>query len=68
MSDPRVEQITQAFLSNQSRGGLDDICVYMAPSGQFGQGFGDFIRMPSVRRRPLLCVSQKLCLSPAPSH
>ena len=44
MSDPRVEHITQALLSNQSGGGLDDICVYIGPSRQFGQGFGDFIR------------------------
>lgn len=44
MSDPRVEQITKALLSNQSGGGLDDIRVYMGPSRQFGQGFGDFIR------------------------
>ena len=43
MSDFRVEQITQALLSNQSEGGLDDIRVYMGPSRQFGQGFGDFI-------------------------
>ena len=44
MSDPRVEQITQALFSNQSGGGLDDICLYMGPSRQFGQGVGYFIR------------------------
>ena len=44
MSDPRLEQITQALLSNQPGGGLDDIRVYMGPSRQLGQGFGDFIR------------------------
>ena len=43
MSDSRVEQITQALFSNQSGGSLDDIRVYMGPSRQFGQGFGDFI-------------------------
>ena len=44
MSDPRVEQITKALLCNRSGGGLDDIRVYMGPSRQFGQGFGNFIR------------------------
>ena len=43
MSYPRVEQITHAHFSNQSRGGLFDIRVYMGPSRQLGQGFGDFI-------------------------
>ena len=31
MSDLRVKQITQALLSNQSGGGLDDIRVYIGP-------------------------------------
>ena len=44
MSDFRVEQITNAFLSNQSGGGLDDIRVNMGPSRHFGQRFGDYIR------------------------
>ena len=44
MSDPRVEEIKQALIANQSARGLDDICVYMGPSRQYGQGFGDFIR------------------------
>ena len=44
MSYHRVEQITRALLSNQSGGGLYDIRVYMGPSRQFAQGFGDFIR------------------------
>ena len=43
MSNPCVDQITQAFLSNQSEGELEDICVYMGPSRQFGHGFSDFI-------------------------
>ena len=43
MSDPRVEQIRKALLNNQSGSGLDGISVYMGPSRQFGQGFGDFI-------------------------
>ena len=37
MYDFCVEQITQAFLSNQSGDGLDDIRVYIGPSRQFGQ-------------------------------
>ena len=44
MSDPRVEQIKQALIGGQSGSGLDDIRVYMGPSRQYGQGFGDFIR------------------------
>ena len=43
MSDPRVKQIKQALIGGQSRGGLDDIRVYMGPSRQYGQGFVDII-------------------------
>ena len=43
MSDLRVEEIKQALIVNQSGTGLDDIRVYMRPSRQYCQGFGDFI-------------------------
>ena len=54
MSDPRVEQITNALLSSQSGGGLNDICVYMGPSRQFGQGFGDFVRNALCTAAPII--------------
>ena len=59
MSDPRVEQITQALLSNQSGGGLDDICVYIRPSRQFGHGFGDFIRNALRTAAPVIMLVAK---------
>ena len=54
MSDYRVEQITQAILSNQSKGGLYDIRVYMGPSRQFGQEFGDYIRNAFRKAAPVI--------------
>ena len=59
MSDPRVEQITQALLSNQSGGGLDEIRVYMGPSRQFGKGFGDFIRNSLRKTAPVIMRVEK---------
>ena len=68
MSDPRVEQITQALLSNQSGGRLDEIRVYIGPSRQFGQGFGDFIRNALRTAAPVIMRVAKTFLSLAPSH
>ena len=44
MTDPRIEEIKQALIANQSGSGLDDIRVYMGHSRQYGQGFGDYLR------------------------
>ena len=54
MSDPRVSQITHILLSNQSGNGFDDIRVYMGPSRQFGQKFGDFIRNALCTAAPVI--------------
>ena len=43
MSDPRVEQIKQTLIGDQSGIKLDDIRVFLGPSRQYDQGFGDFI-------------------------
>ena len=62
MSDPRVEQITQAILSNQSEGGLDDISVYMKPSWKFAQGFADLIRNALRTAAPVIMRVAKTLL------
>ena len=43
MSDPRVKQIKQALISNQSGRGINDIRVYMGLCRHYCQGFKDVI-------------------------
>ena len=59
MSDPRVEQIKQALIGQQSGGGLDDIRVYMGPSKQIGRGFGDVIKNIRMKIIPVVIRTAK---------
>ena len=59
MSEPLVEQIKQALLSGESGSGLNDIRVYIRPSRQYGQGFGDIIcrLMPDIMRVAMTLIT-----------